>query len=145
MALFRLHRGGLEESLKTTVVVKNMNDLLGVIATSYEVNVNWSASVEIEPYPADNNFDARIGWYTHLVSANIYDKDKYVPVGYLSELLSPTVLYFKNDLILTLEEQPPKEDGSFTILVEQRNGTFLPFHKDAAVELPIGENKDGMA
>ncbi len=138
MPLFRFHRGGLEESLKTTIVVKNFNDLYTAIANEFDITASWSASIEIEPYPAENNFDARIGWHTHLVTANIYDKEKYVPVGYLSELLSPAVLYFKNDLILTFNEQPPKEDGSFTILVEQRSGDFLPISKGSPFMLNLG-------
>jgi hypothetical protein len=90
MPLFRFHRGGLSESLKTTVVVNNIDQLAIVIANSFDLAMldkkNWNAEIKIEPYPSkDDNFDARIGWYTHLVTCNIYEADKMHPVGYLSE------------------------------------------------------------
>lgn len=89
MSLFRFHRGSLEESLNTTVIVKDFSDLLKAILNSgliNENNINYEAKIEITPYPSkENNFDSRIGWYTQLVSANFYEEDKIHPIGFLSE------------------------------------------------------------
>jgi hypothetical protein len=89
MPLFRFHRGGLAESLKTTIIVKNVNELVDVIRKYHET---WGAKnlssfeIFIEPYPdKNNNFDPRIGWYTQIVQSNIHDKDVFHPEGYLSE------------------------------------------------------------
>ena len=91
MPLFRFHRGGLHESLQTTVLVKNDIELMIVIASSldYEMlkNNNWGARLKIIPYPDENNFDARIGWYTHMVLGNILKEDVMHPIGFLSEPL----------------------------------------------------------
>lgn len=89
MPLFRFHRGSLEESLTTTVIVRNTDDLACVIALEMvDINENgeWAAHIDIHPYPSDDNhFDPRTGWYTHLVRANVYRPDEMHPVGYLSE------------------------------------------------------------
>lgn len=89
MPLFRFHRGGLKESLATTIIVKTFTDLVKAIVMQdgfvNDANKNWPGRIKIEPYPAENNFDDRIGWYTHLVSANVYEKDVMCPIGYLSE------------------------------------------------------------
>jgi hypothetical protein len=92
MPLFRFHRGGLHESLQTTIIVKNFNDVVKAIVLSFDqemlLNQNWGAKFEIKPYPEEgNNFDARIGWYTYMVLANIYEEDEMHPVGFLSEPL----------------------------------------------------------
>lgn len=88
MPLFRFHRGGLHDSLQTTVIVDSIIELYVVISREANETCNWSASIEIEPYPMEGkNFDKRIGWFTHLVSANIYEQDKYHPIGFLSEPL----------------------------------------------------------
>ncbi len=86
MPLFRFHRGGLAESLATTVIVNSFDHLAAVIANSlwHEIG-NWDARIDLQAYPSENNFDARIGWYTYLVTANIFEADKMHPVGYLSE------------------------------------------------------------
>ena len=91
MPLFRFHRGSLSESLKTTIVVKTFNDIVKAIVFSDLVtNQTWGAKFEIEPYPSkDNNFDEKIGWYTHIVKTNIFEEDKMHPVGFLSEDLAP--------------------------------------------------------
>lgn len=88
MALFRFHRDSLEESLKTTVIVNSFPELCAVISELASADANWAATVELEAYPSkENNFDKRIGWYTHIVRANTFEKDKLHPVGYLSEPL----------------------------------------------------------
>lgn len=93
MALFRFHRGGLDESLKTTVVVKTFNDMVKAIVMSFDEDMlkskTWGAQFKVEPYPdKENCFDKRIGWYTHIVTCNLYEKDKMHPVGFLSEELT---------------------------------------------------------
>ena len=53
MPLFRFHRGGLEESLSTTVIVTNLVDLKYVIGHSSfgHFSPNNDFEVKIEPYP----------------------------------------------------------------------------------------------
>jgi hypothetical protein len=90
MALFRYHRGGLQESLDTTVVVSTLNDLEVIIALwhapwatePFQVNLN------IKPYPSEMDcFDKRIGWYTHVVTSDLHETGKFVVIGFLSEAL----------------------------------------------------------
>jgi len=86
MPLFRFHRGGLAESLATTVIVKSFQQLAAIIAADAVPTATWGASIEIFPYPSEgDNFDPRIGWYTHMVTANLFEKDKMHPIGFLSE------------------------------------------------------------
>jgi hypothetical protein len=90
MPLFRFHRGSLQESLKTTIIVKTFNDMVKAIIDSFDENTieksKWGAKFSVEPYPSkDNNFDPRIGWYAQMVTTNIYEEDKMHPIGFLSE------------------------------------------------------------
>lgn len=90
MPLFRFHRGSLDESLKTTIIVKTFNEMVKAIVMSFDEEMlkqqKWGAVFEIKPYPDEkNNFDARIGWYSHIVLANMYEEDKMHPIGILSE------------------------------------------------------------
>ncbi len=89
MPLFRFHRGGLQESLDTTIIVRTFNDLIkAIVNMDLIINENppWNARFIIEPYPSEDNcFDSRIGWYTQIVSTNIFEEDKMHPVGFLSE------------------------------------------------------------
>lgn len=91
MPLFRFHRGGLEESLKTTVIVRNDIELCKVIANSFDYKMleknTWKARMQVNPYPDKDNFDPRIGWFTHIVLVNIFEEDKMHPIGFLSEPL----------------------------------------------------------
>lgn len=93
MALFRFHRGGLDESLKTTIIVKTFNDMVKAILFDCDISKiiekpTWGAQFSVKPYPEEsNNFDSRIGWYTYMVAANIYEEDKMHPIGFLSEPL----------------------------------------------------------
>ncbi len=95
MPLFRNHRGLLADSLKTTVIVKNMDDLRSCIYKSWEM---WEGAlrkgdttgfsrecfdIKIEPY--GSGFDERCGWYTQIVCADLEEKEKFLPVGWLSE------------------------------------------------------------
>lgn len=92
MPLFRFHRGSLEESLKTTIVVKTFNDVVKAIVMSFNdetlAKPMWGAKFQIKAYPEEyDNFDPRTGWYMHMVLTNIYEEDKMQPVGFLSEPL----------------------------------------------------------
>jgi hypothetical protein len=97
MPLFRKHRGSLKDSLKTTVIVKNLNQLKDAI---YEDWVMWEGAlrkndnepfskniinIKIEPYYGD--LDERCGWYTQIVSADLEIKGKFMAIGFLSEPL----------------------------------------------------------
>lgn len=89
MPLFRFHRGGLYESLQTTIIVKDIQDLMNVIKNSYEnflpKNIK-TFGVIIGPYPDNEmNFDKRIGWYTQMVTSDIHERGDFKPEGFLSE------------------------------------------------------------
>lgn len=91
MPLFRFHRGCLNESLATTVIVRNMNELMYVIQHRHEEfsgKYKKCFGIIIEPYPfKDHNFDKRIGWYTQIVTSDILEKGIFFPEGFLSEPL----------------------------------------------------------
>lgn len=96
MALFRKHRGQLDDSLKTTVIVKNLDDLRNAIYEDWEMwedalkkdglpfNKN-SFDIKYEPY--GNHPDRRCGWYTQIVSADLEKKGEFMAIGFLSEPL----------------------------------------------------------
>ena len=91
MPLYRKHRGSLSDSLLTTVIVKNIEELKKVIL------LDWDAWIDVEGSHVDNvkgfivkvnpygHLDIRCGWYTHLVSADLMIKNEFMPVGFLSE------------------------------------------------------------
>lgn len=54
MPLFRFHRGGLEESLKTTVIVRSISELKNII------HDNWSAWNECDQIKNLHDFDIKI-------------------------------------------------------------------------------------
>lgn len=81
MALYRLHKGDLQKSLDTTVIVKSKEELINHINESPHIKHKIN-EVKIEKY--GESFDKRIGWYTHLVSIK-YPDGKWYPDGYLSE------------------------------------------------------------
>lgn len=90
MPLFRFHRRELIESLQTTIIVKTFNEMMKAIIDSFDEEMikkqNWEIKFEIERCPSiGSNFDPRIGWYTHIVLANILSEHKMHPVGFLSE------------------------------------------------------------
>jgi hypothetical protein len=94
MPLFRFHSmGALDDSLKTTVIVKDEKQLYDIILWSIpnEINNIFPFELKICPYPDEkSNFDKRIGWYTHIVTADIGEKKKFVPIGFLSEPFQET-------------------------------------------------------
>lgn len=90
MPLFRFHRGGLQDSLETTIIVKTRDELLARILDSSSFGIRDAAygnyELKIDPYPfKEICFDSRIGWYTQIVTGNIYEEDKFHPIGFLSE------------------------------------------------------------
>jgi len=88
MALFRFHRGGLAESLATTVIVNNRLELRELIEKSFDKFFGKaSLIIDIQPYPEPTyNFDARIGWYTQMVKGQFLGQEEFV-AGFLSEPL----------------------------------------------------------
>jgi hypothetical protein len=96
MPLFRKHRGSLEESLKTTVVVKNRKELIEHLMRDWGQWKDFDLSLEVPfelrielPYQNENinNFDERCGWYTHYVIADIMERGKFTVLGMLSEAM----------------------------------------------------------
>lgn len=89
MPLFRFHRPSLEESLKTTIIVKTFNDVVKAIVfdDSFMAEHHRGGAIfSVQPYPDEaNNFDKRIGWFTQIVTVNLYKEDEMVPIGFLSE------------------------------------------------------------
>lgn len=95
MALYRKHRGTLEESLKTTIIVRNWEELKKAIFEDWEMwrnaeradgtKLTDNFTVKIEPYYGD--CDYRCGWYTQIVSANIENINEFHACGFLSEPL----------------------------------------------------------
>ncbi len=87
MPLFRLHRGGLAESLATTIVVNCLTEILnhsGILNYYPKITIE---NIVIRPYPSKLKcFDARIGWYTHMVS--IEHIGTIHVLGFLSESLT---------------------------------------------------------
>jgi hypothetical protein len=78
MPLFRFHRGSLAESLDTTIIIDNCNELYQLLSKDRAGSIH----ITIDPYPSEKNcFDKRIGWYTQIVKIN---ND---PIGFLSEPL----------------------------------------------------------
>ncbi len=99
MPLFRFHRGSLQDSLNTTVLVKNMEELHQAcqpfISQMFWMKDPCDFTLEISPYPSKfNNFDNRIGWYTHIVCLTIncpsnenINNINSAPIGFLSEAI----------------------------------------------------------
>ncbi len=92
MALFRFHRGGVQESLQTTIIVKSQDELLTAIRTEMKESLPnlFLKEIAIEPYSnGHTTLDPRIGWYTQLVIGTYVADgiEKNYPIGYLSEPL----------------------------------------------------------
>jgi len=93
MPLFREQRGGLAESLETSIIIKDKKELLKHIESLWSVwkvphkprqIIYHEPTIKIEPY---GGFDRRCGWYTQLVTADMLVQDQFFPVGFLSEPL----------------------------------------------------------
>lgn len=83
--LFRFHRGGLDDSLKTVVEVDSLESLISIISKDWE---EWILEpleldiIKIDPYV----YDHRINWDTHIVTVRFknLEKDSFMPVGFLN-------------------------------------------------------------
>ena len=42
-------------------------------------------SFQIKIYPYFGKLDKRCGWYSQMVAADLEEKDKFIPLGFLSE------------------------------------------------------------
>lgn len=83
MPLFRFHRGSLKDSLATTVIVVNADDLYKAICNEYDMK-SLPHPLTVVPYPNEELcFDDRIGWYTQIVTTVI--NDERIVIGFLSE------------------------------------------------------------
>lgn len=92
MPLFRFHKGMLSDSLKTTIIVKNIEELRDALISSWSgwlddpksIKSNFqNFKIKIEPYMGD--MDERIGWYTQIVTSDMLKKDSFCVEGFLSE------------------------------------------------------------
>jgi len=99
MPLFRRQRAMLDESLATTIIVKNMEELRHAIWVDWHEWLghpeaahcnfkNFHVKVEA-PFnlSIEDTFDPRCGWYTHYVSADLMCEGEFHIVGFLSEPL----------------------------------------------------------
>lgn len=98
MPTFRFHKGSLEESMETCVVVKNKHELAIELSGhnhAYDVFGKDAKGVFMGSVVSTENliikeycFDKRIGWNTHivLVKPRCVTQDPYV-VGFLSDNL----------------------------------------------------------
>lgn len=96
MPTFRFHRGNLEESMKTCVVVKDIKELASFLSSYNKItqapstdedklNIgSWYEPEDLKIIPYI--FDKRIGWNTHMVirHPNCVTKDASV-IGFLSD------------------------------------------------------------
>jgi hypothetical protein len=77
---FREHRGGLSESMETTVEVENRAGLIAhvfkLLEPFYFERARIDAGLTIEPYSWGSEtepfFDERIGWHLHIVTLKGY-------------------------------------------------------------------------
>lgn len=68
---FREHRGGLRESIATTIEIEPTIDALLIVVRNalepYGAHIN-EKQIHVSPY----GFDGRIGWDTHIVTVDGY-------------------------------------------------------------------------
>jgi len=97
MALFRRARALLIDSLLTSVIIKNIDQLKEVLILDYydwyghNKNIDLTKmKIKIELPPGINlqdSLEKETGWFLHPVMADILNQDEYHLVGYLSEPL----------------------------------------------------------
>lgn len=67
MTLYRDHRGGLADAMKTVVSVNDRAELIAHLSKTIPSNFDLS-TIHISAYPEEGrNYDARIGWHTYIV------------------------------------------------------------------------------
>lgn len=102
MPLFRLIRRELDESLKTTIIVKNEQELREAILKNWERWLDHPRAPEANFHgftikitrpdlEIEKCFDDRCGWYQHYVIADVLRKDKFCLEGFLSEPMSENI------------------------------------------------------
>lgn len=74
---YRQNRRSLEESLKTTIEVDTLEELI------YYINKHWQDfDREVEEIKFEHPiFDERVGWYSYYVMVKFKGHDRYIPVG----------------------------------------------------------------
>lgn len=100
MALFRLCRGTLEDSLSTTVIVHTINEIKEAVKQAllapwledkrYKLKIrefNIKIRLPYEKIELHKALDKRCGWYTHYVCADVLEEGVFKMVGILSEPL----------------------------------------------------------
>lgn len=93
MPLFRFHRGSLDDSLQTTIIVKSLAALKKAIYESWQPWIDpenvknlQDFSVRVYcPFSLEKSFDPRCGWYSHYVTCDIQEKGVFNMQGFLSE------------------------------------------------------------
>lgn len=87
MPLFRFHRGGLKESLLTTVIVKTEGELCAILQ---KFVIDNYGKLSGERFSIDFNttfslLDPRCGWYSVPVNMSFHKMDDSFTIGFLSE------------------------------------------------------------
>lgn len=78
LLLFRFHKGGLKESMETTIVIPSKASLDKYITKTMGIYIT---DIETEPYC----YDDRIGWDTYLVTGAFNGNDRLrFTIGYLN-------------------------------------------------------------
>lgn len=93
MALFRFYRVLLEDSLKTTVIIKTRKELEDKILQWFYSNhpvsreaIDSDCEIKINPY----GIEEKTGWFVQVVTLRYADNGNVI-VGYLSEPLDDTL------------------------------------------------------
>ena len=90
MALFRFHKGSFQESILTTVIVKDIKELIEICAHDWiETSPLFCLGTQYQWHlriTRETMFDERCGWYSHFVIFGIKPDECY-PVGFISEPL----------------------------------------------------------
>ena len=81
---YRMHRGGLSESMETVTEVSSMKELICVVEKQFDAKV---VDLNIEFYGHDD----RINWDSHIVTAKFdkegYGRHSYYPVGFTNGMI----------------------------------------------------------
>jgi hypothetical protein len=75
---YRHHRGGLDESLETTVEVNTLEELIAHINKDWEVWGKVVAEIKFDHV----GMDERIGWDTYYVLQRFQEEDTWTVAGF---------------------------------------------------------------
>lgn len=84
MPLFRFNRKTLDESLKTAIIVTNIDDIIKAALEEFDniPHTNYGLKVSINY----NRLNLIVnGWLNHKVCMNLYMDKIMTPIGFLSE------------------------------------------------------------